>query len=325
MKTTSVESRDPRSDYLLSVITVTFNSRNEIEDFVHSFEQQPLAVQLWLVDNASTDGSADQLERLASQHSWIKVLRNTANVGLAAGNNQPIAQLASTYTAIINPDVVLHPGALSVLVDYLEKNADVVAVAPVNVTADGVPHSSFHKDWTLAHLLVWRILPGALTQRLYKAFRVYEEQDVLFASGACIVMRTADFQSVGGYDPEYFLTVEDVCDLCIRLRQGDQRKRVVVTPTARITHLRSRSASEVPFITLWNGARGSIYHFHKHGGWVAGLTAYAIVFGSSLLRVLVALPRAAFSARGKASLRNNWQVLRQLLIDNPLFIKNRAR
>ena len=325
MKNFLADTCSPLSAHLLTVITVTFNSRNEIEDFVRSFENQNVDIHLWLIDNASSDGTADTLMRLANECKWISVKLNDTNVGLAEANNQPLATLSSLYTAIINPDVVLHPGALSALVAYLEKHVDVVAVAPVNVAPDGTPHSSFHKGWSLAHLLVWRLLPASITRRLYKVFRVYDEQDVLFASGACIVVRTADFKRIGGYDPEYFLTVEDVCDLCIRLRQGDRRKRVVVTPTACITHLRSRSASVVPFVTLWNGARGSIYHFHKHVGLAAGLAAYAIVFSSSLLRVLVALPGAAFSTARCASIRNNWNVLRQLVWDNPLFIKNRVR
>lgn len=321
MKTLHIDTRSQLSGQPLSVITVTFNSKGEIEDFVRSFESQNLDIHLWLIDNASSDGTPDIVMRLANEYEWISVRLNDTNVGLAAANNQPLKSLTSPYTAIINPDVVLHPGALKALVAYLEANIDVIAVAPVNVAPDGTPHSSFHKGWSLAHLLVWRILPASITQRLYKAFRVYDEQDVLFASGACIVVRTEDFKSIGGYDPEYFLTVEDVCDLCIRLRQGDRRRRVVVTPTAYITHLRSRSAAVVPLVTLWNGARGSIYHFHKHGGLAAGLTAYAIVFSSSLLRVLATLPGAAFSMRRRASLQNNWQVLRQLMNDNPLLIK----
>lgn len=324
MKLSLVDTDGSKSDCLLSVITVTFNSKNEIEDYVLSFESQNLDNHVWLIDNASSDGTPDMLVRLADEYKWISVKLNDTNVGLAAANNQPLEALSSPYVAIINPDVVLHPGALRALIACLENNADAVAAAPVNVAPDGTPHSSFHKRWSLAHLLVWRVLPASITQKLYKVFRNYDEQDVLFASGACIVMRTEDFRSIGGYDPEYFLTVEDVCDLCIRLRQGNRRKRVVVTPTAHITHLRSRSAAVVPFVTLWNGARGSIYHFHKHGGLAAGLAAYVIVFSSSLLRVLIALPSATYNNRRRASLRNNWKVLRQLVSDNPLLIKKRV-
>jgi GT2 family glycosyltransferase len=309
---------------VLTVVTVTYNSAREIRDFVDSVDKQGVYTRLWLIDNASSDGTAGLLQRLAGEHEWISVILNERNLGLAAANNQPLESLSSQFTAIINPDVVLHAGALRALVSYLQGHPDVVAVAPVNVDDDGTPHSSFHRGWSLIHLLVWRLLPSPVTRRLYEAFRAYGEQDVLFASGACLVMRTDDFKGIGGYDPEYFLTVEDVCDLCIRLRRGDPRKRVVVTPSANITHLRSRSAVVVPFISQWNAARGSIYHFHKHGGLAAGVAAYCIIFGSILVRILATLPLAVFSKRRRASLSNNGRVLRQLLRDNPLSIKRTA-
>lgn len=303
----------------LSIVTVTYNSANEISDFIHSLDSQQIDWHLWLVDNASSDGTAAVLNEIAHIDPRIHVVINAVNVGLAAANNQPLGQLRSRYVAIINPDVVLHAGALSALGAYLDRHPDVVAVAPVNVDEDGTPHSSFHRDWGLIHLLVWRLLPARLTQWLYSLVRRYDEQDVLFASGACIVARTDDFVAIDGYDPAYFLTVEDVCDLCIRLRRGDAGKRVVVYPEAKITHLKSRSASAVPFVILWHGAYGSIYHFRKHHGVAAGWMAFLIVLLSTGVRVVVAAVRAPFTARHRVALANHLRVLGRLFSDNPLF------
>ena len=308
---------------MLSVITVTYNSVTEIPEFISSLESQQVAWQLWLVDNASHDETPELLRSLSTANSQIRAVLNTTNVGLAAANNQPLADLHSRYTAIINPDVVLHAGALGKLASYLDDHANVVAVAPVNVDEDGTPHSSFHRGWGLRHLLVWRLLPGRLTKWLYSRVRRYDEQDVLFASGACILMRTADLRGIGGYDPQYFLTVEDVCDLCIRLRCGDSNKRVVVYPGARITHLKSRSAVAVPYVTLWYGAYGSIYHFNKHHGTAAGLAAFLIVALSTSLRAVAAAVRAPFDARYRTSLTNNCRVLVRLFTDNPVFQQNK--
>lgn len=317
MNTTQAPPRvdEPR----LSIITVTYNSANEISDFVRSLDSQQTDWLLWLVDNASNDETTHVLARLSQADPRMHVVLNTLNVGLAAANNQPLPHLRSRYVAIINPDVVLHPGALGALAAYLDHHQDVVAVAPVNVDEDGTPHSSFHRAWGLRHLLVWRVLPGRLTQWLYSRIRRYDEQDVLFASGACILTRTKDFISIGGYDPKYFLTVEDVCDLCIRLRCGDPSKRVVVYPGARITHLKSRSAIAVPFVTLWCGAYGSIYHFQKHHGRAVGSIAFLIVLLSISLRTILAAIRSPFDARYRASLSNNWRVLASLFRDNPIF------
>ena len=304
---------------VLSIVTVTYNSSNEIANFVDSLNAQQVDWQLWLIDNASSDDTPAVLAGLASTDARMHVALNRSNVGLAAANNQPLRELRSRYVAIINPDVVVHPGALGRLVAYLDQHGDVVSVAPVNVDADGTPHSSFHRDWGLRHLLLWRLLPAPLTRWLYARVRHYGEQDVLFASGACIVVRTDAFVDIGGYDPAYFLTVEDVCDLCIRLRQGDARKRVVILPDARITHLKSRSAVTMPFVTLWYGAFGSIHHFRKHHGRLAGWAAFMIVLLTTSLRTALAALRAPFDSRYRASLDNNRRVLIRLFHDNPLF------
>jgi N-acetylglucosaminyl-diphospho-decaprenol L-rhamnosyltransferase len=318
-KSAAMASSNPAA-HSLAIITVTYNSSREITDFVASLASQNVAVDLWLVDNASSDATPLVLRQLHSPHIKIHTLFNERNLGLAAANNIPIPHLQSEYIAIINPDVILQPNALGQLTKLLAECPNVVAAAPVNIDEDGSPHSSFHRDWGLRHLFVWRLLPSVVTRWLYQRARTYNQQDVLFASGACIVMRTSDYTAIGGYDPEYFLTVEDVCDLCIRLRRGDMRKRVVIVPTARITHLKSRSAVAAPFITLWHGARGSIYHFRKHRGWLAGFVAFAIVLLAAIVRTFLALIRIPLNAEYKLSFRNNARVVRNLLLSNPLFV-----
>lgn len=307
----------------ISIITVTYNSAEEIEDFVESVRLQNESLELWIVDNASKDDTVKIINNLATKYSWIKLIINTENEGLAVANNMPIKRLAGEFTAIVNPDVILHPNTLLTLKAFLQAQVDVVAVAPVNVYADGAPHTSFHRNWTLLHLFIWRMLPGRLTHSIYRFIRKYNEQDVLFASGSCIMMRSIDFQVIDGYDPMYFLAVEDVCDLCIRLRQGDPNKRVVITPTATITHLVSRSSVGVPFIVLWKSACGSIHHFKKHGGPLAGRIAYTIQFTSTLFR-LAGSWLMSFRTPGYINnYNNNLNVLKRLISENPLKLEKR--
>lgn len=305
----------------ISIITVTYNSAGEIEDFIESVRAQKESIILWIIDNASTDNTVEIVSNLASRYSWIKLIASPINMGLAAANNMPIKKINSDFTAIINPDVILSFDALTALKNYLLQHDDVVAVAPINVYAYGDAHTSFHKNWTLMHLVTWRIFPSFLTRRIYGKIHKYCEQNVLFASGACILFRSMDYQAIEGYDPEYFLTVEDACDLCIRLRQGDESKRVVVTPAAQVTHLGARSSSGLPFIVLWHGARGSIYHFHKHHGLLVGILAYFIILFSILIRFLISIPGSIFSKQQRLSLLVNGRVILALITHNPLLIK----
>ena len=297
----------------ISIITVTYNSASEIEDFVESIQRQDIPIELWIVDNNSTDDTLAIVTKLSLQRPWVKLLANTKNIGLAAANNMPLSMIQSKFTAFINPDIVLHPGSLATLELYLRQHPEVVAVAPVNMYADGQPHTSFHRNWTLLHLFIWRLMPVKLTRALYNLIRKYEDQDVLFASGSCLLSRTEDLVSIGGYDPTYFLAVEDVCDLCIRLRRGDRHKRVVVTNKATVTHLVSRSGSRVPYIVLLQGACGSIYHFRKHGGPLAGFIAYLIQLSSIIIRIPISLLQSFRSPDSLQSFSCNVRVLKQLL------------
>jgi N-acetylglucosaminyl-diphospho-decaprenol L-rhamnosyltransferase len=111
---------DDFTDRSVAVITVTYNSRNEIDEFVTSVARQRMKVTLWLVDNASTDDTPRVLKDLQRSHRWINVILNLENAGLAAANNQPIPQLRENYVVIVNPDVVLNDHALEMLVSSLE-------------------------------------------------------------------------------------------------------------------------------------------------------------------------------------------------------------
>lgn len=302
----------------LSVITVTYNSANEIDDFVKSLEEQSIDYDAWLIDNASTDDTQKKLIDIQLKNKNINIILNEKNIGLSAANNQPIKKLNSEYIAIINPDVKLHKDSLSKLINYLDTHQNAVAVAPVNVDYNGEPHSSFHRSWSLIHLMVWRLFPSKLTNWIYSKIRNYNEQNVLFASGACILLRTKDFIAIDGYDPLYFLTVEDVCDLCIRLRKISAATNVVIIPSATITHLKSRSAITMPFITLWHGAHGSIYHFKKHHGNFVGWLAFFIVYISIFIRTLSSGIRSPFNKLHRKRFEINKLVLKKLIIENPL-------
>ncbi len=81
-----------------------------------------------------------------------------------------------------------------------------------------------------------------------RLFARYRERDVLFVSGACLLAPTALLKSIGGYDPNYFLSIEDVVDLCSRIR--DRGFRVVFYPLARIIHAGGISNKQAKLLSL---------------------------------------------------------------------------
>ena len=114
----------------VDIISVTYNSQDEVEDYYRSLQSQDVDFDLYFVDNASQDGTLDRLKAMAANDARLHVIANDRNVGLAAANNQPIGQLRHEYVAIINPDLIIGEGALGRLIQYLQQHLEVVAVGP---------------------------------------------------------------------------------------------------------------------------------------------------------------------------------------------------
>jgi GT2 family glycosyltransferase len=301
----------------VSVIIVTYGSRNEIPACIESLLTQDIKTEIFLVDNASPDDTPQIVAGYAARYDNVHVILNQDNIGLAAANNLPLGKCQGEYVFILNPDTVLCDDTLSRLVDFLDRNPDVGVVGPKNLYEDGTPHSSSHRNWGLFHILIWRVLPYRFSRSFYDRFSTYKFQDVLFVSGASLMIRRSIFERIGGYDPEYFLTVEDACDLCIRAHQTGCR--VVFLPDAEVIHLGGRSGAQAPAIGIWHGCRGTVYHFLKHKGRVQSSLALAALLVSSVLRTLIAATVGVFKPRYRSIASVYAMVVRNLLLANPLW------
>jgi len=300
----------------VSVIVVTYCSREEIPACIASLREQTVPVEIFLVDNASPDDTAQMVREYAQRFENVHAIFNKDNVGLAGGNNAPLGKCQGDYVLILNPDTLVRNDTLARLAAFLDQNPDVVVVGPKNLYSDGKPHSSFHRGWGLWHVLLWRILPFRLTRAFYDRFSNYEQQDKLFVSGACLMIRRNIFDSIGGYDPEYFLTVEDACDLCIRARKAGGR--VVFLPDAEVVHIGGRSGAHAIYIVVWQGYYGSVYHFLKHKGRAQSILVLTVLLMSSGLRCLIASVFGIFSRKYRDIARIYGRVFLSLLVRNPM-------
>ena len=303
----------------VSVIIVTYGSTNEIPGCIESLLRRLVPLEIFLVDNASPDDTAQMVEDYASRFENIHAILNKENIGLAAANNSPLGQCKGDYVLILNPDTLLRENSLERMVNFFDRSPDVGVVGPKNVYADGTPHASFHRNWGLLHVLMWRIMPYRLPRLLYDRFSSYKRQDLLFVSGACLLVRRSIFEQIGGYDPEYFLTVEDACDLCIRARKTGCR--VVFLPDAEVLHMTGRSAEQAPYIAVWQGYRGTVYHFLKHKGIPQALVVSFLLLMSSALRSVIAAILGVTKEHYRTVARMYASVFWSLLVRNPIRAK----
>jgi GT2 family glycosyltransferase len=300
----------------VSVIVVTYASSNEIADCVESLLEQSVPVEIFLVDNASPDNTAQIISEYAERFENVHAILNAKNVGLAAGNNAPMGKCRGDYLLMLNPDTLFRDNSLERMVEFLDRNPEVGVVGPKEVNADGQPHVSFRRSWGLRHVFTWRVLPYRFPRFLHDRFSSYETQDVLFVSGSCLLIRRSIFEQIGGYDPEYFLAIEDVCDLCLRTKQTGSR--VVFLGNVEVVHHTGRSGMQAPYIAVWHANRDSIYHFLKHKGMFSALAVSVLLVGAAATKTLTAAVMGIVNKRYR-SVANIWaRVFWNLMVDNPM-------
>jgi N-acetylglucosaminyl-diphospho-decaprenol L-rhamnosyltransferase len=308
---------DEFSEPRVSVITVTYRSSDEIPGYIEGILRQTVPVEVFLVDNASSDDTPRMVREYAERYGNIHAILNTSNLGLAAGNNCPLGRCRGNYVLILNPDTSLPEDSLQKMVSFLDEHPDIGVIGPQNRYQDGSRHVSYHRNWGLLHVLLWRVIPYRFPRLLYDRFSTYQLQDVLFVSGSCLLIRRKIYEQIGGYDPEYFLTVEDVADLCIRARATGTR--IVFYPGADVVHLTGRSGAQAPYIVIWHGVRGTIYHFLKHKGFSQAFLVWLLLAIATGARAAFA-GLLSFGVKGyRRAFRIYAKVLWNLLVENPLW------
>jgi N-acetylglucosaminyl-diphospho-decaprenol L-rhamnosyltransferase len=298
----------------LSIVIVSYFVRQEVEDCLDELRKSDLPMEVFVVDNASTDGTYEMLQERYADWPALIGIRSPVNLGLARANNVPLDRLTGEYTLILNPDTIPTPELLRELIEYLDAHPDVGVVGPLSLYGDGTPHSSFHHRWTLLHIILWSTVPRRWTSWWYdRPARLLREREVMFVSGACLLIRTATFKQIGGYDDAYFLAVEDAADLC--RRAAATGLRVVYHPQASIVHYGARSSANAavkPF-SLLKAREGHLHYARKWYGASGEALIYAWLQLMSVLKILALLVTAPVGfARRMASIKAHLFVLRRL-------------
>src|SRR6185312_11158025 len=132
----------------ISVVIVGWNARHYLELCLDSIAKAPprRTMEVLVVDNASTDGSAEMIE---SKFPWVRLIKSTENLGFSRGNNVAIRQAQGRYVALVNPDVIVFPDCLDALADFLDQNPKVGNVGPRVLNPDMTLQSTCRRAPTL--------------------------------------------------------------------------------------------------------------------------------------------------------------------------------
>jgi len=249
----------------LQVVVVSYNNERTIADCLAAAETacKGFRAKITLVDNASTDGTADVAE---DRYLEAKVIRLRENIGFAAGNNLVLGECRAPLVLLLNPDTSISPDAITILAEALERHRDAALAGPRLVYADGSAQVSFGPfPGPLRDLRQRKLVLGCRRGDSEAVGKVERMMSSLFfpdwVSGACFLARTAALRGVGFFDADFFLYLEDV-DLCRRLRAAGWR--VLVEPRARCLHLEGHSHPD-PATMRDRFRRSRLLYENKHG------------------------------------------------------------
>lgn len=237
------------------VIIVNFRTAPLVVDCLRSIAVQREStpgVRVTVVDNASGDGSAEQIgDAIAAQgwQSWVVLLSSPRNGGFAAGNNAAIRpELArpepdrAEYVLLLNPDTVLRPGALRALVEFMDAHPRAGVAGSRLEDSDGRIQSCRRRFPNPLGELESAARTGIVTAMLQRySVRLPETGEPLrcdWVSGASMIVRSALFAQVGLLDEGFFLYYEEA-EFCHRAAKDAWETWFV--PGSRVIHLEGAS------------------------------------------------------------------------------------
>jgi len=227
-----------------SIVILNYNTCDLLSQVLQSLSPDLFVAgwQVIVVDNASTDGSADMVTR---DFPAVHLIRSPENLGFARGNNLGIraSDPETPYILLLNSDTVTKPASLTALVRFMDVHPDAGFVSPRLLRPDGTPQPyAFGGDPTPTYLLRRGFNQLALHRYLHD-WGTEQLQPVDWVSGACLLARRAAIEQIGLLDEHIFMYFEDN-DWCLRIRKAGWK--VYYNPQVEIIHLGGQSLKKNP-------------------------------------------------------------------------------
>ncbi len=252
----------------ISVVVVSYNVRPFLDHCLRSLQRasQGGDVQIIVVDNASSDRSAEMVEE---RYPDVLLIRNRENIGFARANNLAFEKACGDFVLILNPDSFVQEDTLSILAERLMRMPDVGAVGPKIILPDGrfEPRSmrGFPTPWAAFSYLTGlsALFPRSRTFSRYLLTYLdpESENDVGALSGCCMMVRKSILEALGGFDGDYFMYGEDL-DLCYRIRKTGFR--ILYTPATKIVHFKGESTRRSEIDRDYHFQRAMKLFVNKH-------------------------------------------------------------
>ena len=281
----------PLGDIDVSIVIVNWNAKDYLRICLKSIadETPNLNVEVFVVDNASADGSA---EMVREEFPGVRLIANADNKGFAAANNQGMRQSRGRYVLLLNPDTVILENAIEKSVAFADRTprAGVVGCRVLE-TMDRAQRTGFrfpgplNTFWTMSGLT--SAFPGSrvFSGHLYAGWDRDSERRLEVVSGMYMLVRRQAIEEVGLMDEAYFVYAEEA-DWCFRFWKAGWE--CVFTPEARILHTEGGSKSTAKdAVRMYVQKQKSLQIFQrKNLGRLPWLAAKAVYIATLSVRVV---------------------------------------
>jgi len=249
-----------------SVVMVSHQTGPVIFAAVKSVLKQKRLAELIIVDNGNEPSVLSRLQQMALTEPRLVVMTGAGNVGFSKAANNGAAHATGEFLLILNPECLLPPDALGDMIKAFDAAPQAMLAGCWLKNPDGseeddgrmhliTPQTTLVETFGLA-----RVLKNYHYLR-HKPPMVTDIHEVSAISSAFMCLRTRDFQSLGGFDENFFLHIEDL-DFCVRVHKAGGR--IVCVPQVQVVHMISVFSEPISRFVEWHKTKGTIRYFNKH-------------------------------------------------------------
>lgn len=218
----------------VAIVILNWNGQKMLAKFLPNvIEYSRQDAEIWVADNSSSDGSMHLLE---TQFPQVKTIVLEQNFGFAEGYNRALRQIEADYYVLLNSDVEVSHHWLTPLIEFMDSHPQVAACQP-KLLAE-YDKDSFEYAGACGGFLDKYGYPfcrGRIFGTVECDNGQYDyQQEILWATGACMMIRSADYWKAGGLDGRFFAHNEEI-DLCWRLRL--MGRKIYCIPESEVYHV----------------------------------------------------------------------------------------
>ncbi|SDQ72953.1 glycosyltransferase family 2 protein [Flagellimonas zhangzhouensis] len=244
----------------IAVVILNWNGEALLERFLPSVTEYSQDADIYVVDNASSDGSVDFLKR---NYPEIGIVQNTSNGGFAKGYNDGLKHIEADIYCLLNSDVEVTPNWLEPITKAFQDIPEASIIQPKILDLKQKDHFEYAgAAGGFIDKLGYPFCRGRIFQTIEKDEGQYNDtKEVFWATGACMFIKSEVFKSLQGFDEDYFAHQEEI-DLCWRAKNAGHK--VYYVGESEVYHLGGSTLSNMNPKKTYLNFRNSLYSITKN-------------------------------------------------------------